>query len=797
MKVSLKWLSDYVNLDGVNIKEFCDAMTMSGSKVETYEIAGDSFKRVVTGKVLKINKHPNAENLVICKVNVTEKYGSILQIITGAKNLKIDDVVPVALDGATLPGDVKIGNSSLRGAKSEGMMCSLEELGVKSRDIGEKETSDGIFVFKKETKIGEDVHEYLGQRDYVIDFEITPNRPDCLSVIGLGREAAATLKRNIVLKEPEYVSFRDESKTNLHLNVENIALCPYYSARVIENVSIGESPDFIKLRLNLMGVKSINNVVDITNYVMLEYGQPLHAFDCNEINGRSINVRLANEGEKLVILDGTELVLTSSDLVIADSSKPIALAGVMGGLSSGIKNSTTTIVLESANFNPITVRKSSKRHNIRTEASARYERGLPKENCVLAMNRACYLLKRYCGCNTASRIYEVGSNKSEKTEIEFVPEFVNKFLNLNLNINEMKEILSRLEFKIEKGKVLVPFFRSDIKNMYDIAEEIARFYGYNNITSTTLSGTHFSKTSDYSLFKEKVCSTMQGLGVTEVLTSPFESPDFYERMLLNKSDYDNEVVKISNPLGLETSLMRPLLESSLLKVLKNNFSHKNTEVKCFEIAKKYRLKVATSEPQEIEELIAGFYGKNMNFFYVKGVVLELFRKLSIPNIDFISECECPFLHPGICAKIFLENETHIGYISKVHPLVSQNYEIPDNTFLLNLDVDKLFNCRNKCVTYKNVPVYPAIERDISVVCNENLNVAFFESIIKNNAGKNLEKVEVFDVYRGPQVPKNKKSLSFKLTFRNIERTLTEKEVNESMNKVFDCLEKSGGIIRNF
>ncbi len=788
MKVSFKWLKKYVSLPDVDIKEFCDAMTMSGSKVETYETVGMHLKNVVTGQVASIVKHPNAERLVVCKVDVTEKYGSMLQIVTGAKNFKVNDVVPVALDGAVLPENVKIKSSTLRGMKSEGMMCSLSELGLSNKNIAD----EGIYIFSQGTEIGKDVNDILDLDDYIIDFEITPNRPDCLSVIGLAREAAATFRTKLIaFDESDFVVFEESNKSNLNLNVENSVLCPYYSARIIEGIVVGESPNFIKSRLRSMGVKSINNVVDITNFVMLEYGQPLHAFDYDCVHGKSIVARLAKEGERLITLDGTNLNLTPEDLVISDSVQPIALAGVMGGLDSGIKDSTRTVILESANFDPISIRKSSKRHNVRTEASSRYEKGLPKENCVFAMNRACYLLKKYCQCSCASKVYEVGTNKSKKVEITLDTRFVNKFLNINLSLDEMKSILERLGFVLEKNKVTVPYFRADVNNQYDIAEEIARFYGYNNIISTTLKGTSFSKTTKYDSFKEKVCFIMQGLGLTEILTSPFESPDFYEKLLLDKEDHERGTVGISNPLGLETSLMRPFLESSLLKVLRNNFNYKNTEVKCFEIAKIYKLEESSSKPQEIEHLIAGFYGDNIDFFYIKGILEELFRKLNIRDFRFTNESKYHFLHPGICARVFSRDSSNFGYAGKIHPSVAQNYELPSNTYLFNIDIDQIFKYSDKEITYERIPNYPTIVRDVSLTCDEDLTVEFLETLIKDYASSKLVGTELFDIYRGPQIPKNKKSLAFRLIFRAKDRTLTEEEVNESFNKMLSALKGAG------
>lgn len=809
MKLSLNWLKEYVDLDeNLPLKDFCSEMTMTGSKVETYESEAESLEKVVTGKVLSIEKHPNAEKLVVCKVDVTENFGGVLTIATGAKNLKEGDIVPVALDGSTLPGGIKIKNSNLRGVTSEGMMCSLEEIGLRKEDY--KDLEEGIFVLPKGTELGVDIKKILGLDDALIDFEITPNRPDCLSVIGLAREASVTFGKNFKFKGQFLENKLNENQTNdglqeslseinddcsFSLRVDSKDLCPYYSARVISGIEIGESPEFIKKRLNLMGVKSINNVVDITNYVMLEYGQPLHAFDYEEISGSSIIVRRAEENEKLVILDGTELTLKNDDLIIADGKKPIALAGVMGGLASGIKSSTSAIVLESANFNPVSIRKSSKRHNIRTEASSRYEKGLPKENCILAMNRAVELFKKYCGFRKISKVYASDDGINEIKKIDFKTDFVNKFLNINLTQEEMKKILLALGFSFKENEIIVPYFRKDVSNMYDISEEIARFYGYNNIKSTTLEGTHFSKSSDYEVFKKKVKNLMLGLGVTEILTSPFESPDFCEKLLLDEKDFENRVIKVKNPLGLETSLMRPLLESSVLKVLKNNFSYKNKEVYIFEIAKEYGYKEGSFEPEEKEKLVAAFYGKSVDFFYIKGILEEFFRKINLLGIDFSRESNLNYFHPGICAKINSKNGINFGVLGKINPLVLKKFGAPENTYLFKLDVNKIFKYRKKDIHYKEIPHCPAIERDISFSCDEDKSVEFFRNIIKTNAGEYLESLKLFDIYRGDQVVAGKKSLAFNLVFRAKNRTLKEKEVDSKVSNIMLEIEKNGGKIR--
>ena len=800
MKLSFNWLKEYVNLDNISVKDFCTNMTMTGSKVETYESVGIECEKVVTGKVLSIEKHPDAEKLVICKLDVTENFGGILQIVTGAKNLKVGDIVPVALHGASLPNNIKIKKSNLRGKKSEGMMCSLGELGLNREGMFKDAVEDGIFVLPNDTEMGKDIKEVLKMDDYLIDFEITPNRPDCLSVIGLAREAAVTFDKDLILNEEEKNFCSNDLNINFKLNLENSELCPYYSAKVIKGVKLGKSPDFIKKRLNLMGVKSINNVVDITNYVMLEYGQPLHAFDFSKINGNTINIRTANEDEKLTILDGTELNLNSSDLVIADENSPIALAGIMGGLASGISSETIDIVLESANFDAVNIRRSSKFHNIRTEASSRYEKGLPVENCKLAIKRACSLIKKYCSSeNTSfSKTFECGKSDSEIVKINLDSEFINKFLNTSFSVSYIEKVLKSLGFVLEENEIVVPFYRKDVENKYDIAEEMARIYGYNNIKSTMLKGTHFSKSSDYLKFKNKISSLMLALGASETVTFPFENPDFYEKMLLDEKDFSENSVKIRNPLGLETSLMRVFAESSMLKILASNLSYGNKDAKFFEISKEYVKNLDKAKlPEEKEKLVAAFCGENVDFFYVKGILEELFIKLRLgDSIVFESIDEVVYCHPGICASIKTRSGLNLGYLGKLHPLVCKNYELSENVFLFKLDIKKIFKCKNENIKYKPLSHYPAVERDISLVCDESVTALMLENVIKASAGPSLESLTLFDIYRGNQIESDKKSMAFKLVFRDKSKTLKEETVENSIENIRMELEKKNVLFRS-
>ncbi len=792
MNLSMNWLKEFVDVD-VSPKEFSDRMTMSGSKVEKYEIEGEKISRIVVGKVLSIEKHPNADKLVVCMVDV----GAIepVQIVTGAKNLCVDDIVPVALDGSTLSDGTKIKKTKFRGILSLGMMCSLAELGLSVSDFPYA-VEDGIFVLQEEScKIGQNICDAIGFNDVKFEFEITPNRGDCLSVIGLAREAAATFNKELKLHKPIVRALAKTHKDEIKVNVPAKDLCPFYSVRIVKNVKIGPSPRFIRERLRAMGVRSINNIVDITNYVMLEYGQPMHAFDLRYIDGSQINVRRANKNESIITLDGNEHKLNENNLVIADAKKPIALAGVMGGEFSSVKNDTATIVLESAIFDPVAVRIASKEQALRTDSSVRFEKGLDKNNCIPALNRACELIELLGAGEVCSETFIVDNSLEEIIKIPFDSGFINKFLNIDLSCEEMKKILSRLGCKVVDNNVIVPSFRMDLKNKNDIAEEIARFYGYDSIPSTSLRGSHYGKLTKEQKFEQKIKNAMIALGLDEIATYSFLSPKQYNKLLLPPEHFLRNSVKISNPLGEETSLMRTTAIASMLEVLSSNYNHKNEKAKLFELAKEFIPNHNSELPNENLKLIAGFYGKNIDFGYVKGLLEGLLDKLFIKNYEFVANSKIAYFHPGRCADVLCD-EVFLGNIAEVHPTVLENFNLGKRAYIIALDVKALFDNADFNISYSRIVKFPAVNRDLSLICDREVPVGKLQKIIKNSAGKFLENVTVFDVYEGEQIPKNKKSVTVNISMRSNTATLTDEQINSIIKKVVDAFEKNNITLRS-
>ena len=792
MNLSMRWLNDFVDTSDINdIKDFCEKITMSGYKVEKYEIEGNLIKNIVVGKVLSIEKHPNADKLVICQVDVGDK--DPIQIVTGAHNLKESDLVPVALDGSTLTNGAKIKKGKLRGVLSNGMMCSLKELGLTINDFPYA-IEDGIFVLKEDCKLGQDIREVLGFNDTKIEFEITPNRPDCLSVIGLAREVAATFNKHLKLKNP--IVKADNDAVFEDLKIENLEpnLCPFYSARLVKNVKVGPSPRFIRERLRAMGVRPINNIVDITNYVMLEYGQPMHAFDLKFVKGNNIKIRLAKSGEKITTLDGIQRTLSDKNLIIANSDEPMAIAGVMGGEYSGITDETTDIVLESANFYGPSVRLTAKEHNLRTDSSSRFEKGLDKFVCSRALDRACELIELLKIGDVDKKVYKSSELVKENHKIKIDYDFINKFLNLDLSCEQINNILIKIDCKIENDIAVIPTFRNELKNNYDLAEEVARFYGYDNIPITELRGSSFGHYTKEQLFTKKVKQNMLALGVSEAMTYTFISPKQYDKLFLDKKLALSKSLKIVNPLGEDTSIMRTNAVASMLDILSKNYNNKNSNVRLFEIAKEY-IKLEDSElPLEREKLIAGFFGENIDFLEVKGILEELLKSLKIKSYDVKASSDMPYYHPGRCAKFLINNEP-IGYLGEIHPKVLENYEIKTRVYVLDFSMDKLFENADFDLEFKAIPKFPAVNRDLAVVCDESVPVLDLKNIIVKNAGNILENVELFDVYKGKQVLENKKSVAFNLTFRSKDSTLSDEQVNASIKKIIKSFEQIGISLR--
>lgn len=790
MNLSKKWLNDFVDLN-ISPKEFSDAMTMSGSKVECYKYENDIINNIVVGQILSIDAHPNADKLQICKVNVGKD--EPIQIVTAAKNMKVNDKVPVALHKSTLADKTKITKGKLRGVESFGMFCSLKELGLTVNDFPYA-VEDGLFIIEEDCSPGDDICEAIGLNDLCFEFEITSNRPDCFSVIGLAREAAATFNKDFKLKTPKIKSTSGDTADLLNVTVDAPDLCKAYCARIVKNVKIAPSPRWMRERLRSMGVRPINNIVDITNYVMLEYGQPMHAFDFNFVKDGKIIVRRAKNGESITTLDGVKHTLTENQLVIADSCKPMAIAGVMGGEFSGINDNTTTIVFESANFDPVSVRTTARDQAMRTDSSARYEKGLDPNNCIPALNRACELIELLNAGDVLAKEVSVLNFNYDKKRLPLNSDFINKFLNINLSKNEMKSILSKIGCDFDNDDILIPTYRPDLIHKVDIAEEIARFYGYNNIATTELRGSAAGKYSKRQKFDAIVKNTMLSLGFNEIMTYSFISPKAYDKILMPKDDSLRNSVKISNPLGEDTSIMRTTAIPSILDILSKNYNNRNADVKLFEVAKEYIPNTPDILPTEKNKLIAGLYGSNFDFFDLKGTIETLLSTLFINDYNVESSSDFYSFHPGRCAK-FTINGKILGVIGEIHPTVCENYGIQSRVYVFDFDMDTLFQNYTTDKTYKALPKFPAVTRDISFVCDDDIPVLKLKNTIADACKQFLENLQLFDVYKGEQIGENKKSVAFNITLRSSDYTLNEEQVNKIMLNVVKNLEKMGAKLR--
>lgn len=782
MKLSIEWLNEFVdiNIDKIGAKNFSEAMSLSGSKVETYEYEAKNVKNIVVGEILETKKHPDADKLTVCKVKIADE--EIIQIVTAATNISKEDKVPVALHNSTIADGTKIKKSKLRGVLSQGMFCSVHELGVTVDDFPGA-ADDGIFILPKETKIGANIKEALNLNDLIYEFEITSNRPDCFSIIGLAREVAATYNLPLKLHTP---SLKNEVKNSkeLNINVENKELCKMYCAKIVEDIKIEPSPEWLRARLRRMGVKPINNIVDITNYVMLEYGQPMHAFDLNLIENNTINVRNAKENEKITTLDEVERNLTTRDLIIADDKKPLAIAGVMGGQFSSINDNTKEIVFESANFAAQTVRNSSRHHNLRTASSSLFEKELDPNNCLKAMNRACELIEILNAGKVTEKTFICKNYDDKCKTVLFEHDWINKFLNIDLSRQEMESILKKLDFKIKGNEIIVPTYRLDIEGRADIAEEIARFYGYNNIKETELKNASFGGYSDLQKFKYKVKDTLISLGAYEIMTYSFVSPKVYDKMCISETSSLRDYIKISNPLGEDTSVMKTICLPSILQIVSKNINNKNSSACLFEIAKEYIKNSNSNLPNEINKIAVAIFGEEYDFFYAKGIAESLLKAININNYKVEADSSAQYFHPGRCAKFSLGDKT-LGYVAQMHPTVLKNFDINKNTYVIYFDFDLLFSLYNDEITFKPLPKFPAVFRDLALVCDENMPVSKLEEIIKKSCPNILEELNIFDVYTGSQVESGKKSIAFKLKLRSQQATLTEEKIEKTINKILE------------
>lgn len=787
MKVPYKWLLDYVDIDK-DINEVGDALTLSGSKVEEIIETGKEVNRVVTGKILKLEKHPDADKLTICQVDVGAE---TIQIVTAATNMKENDVVPVALHGSTLADGTKIKKGKLRGVESNGMFCSEEELG-----LAEEGTAHGLMILPSDTPLGVEAKELLGINGGVIDFEITSNRADCFSVYGIAREAAATY--GLPLKKVETSFKEDGDNINNYLKVEvKDDLCRRYAARMIKNVKIKESPDWIKQRLEEAGVRPINNIVDITNYVMLELGQPLHAFDYRDIEDKKIVVRRAEDGENFITLDEAERKLDSSMLVIADGKRAVAVAGVMGGLNSEVKDDTTTVVFECANFNGANVRITSKKLGLRTESSSRFEKDLDSNLVEETLGRVLNLVEKLEAGDVVGGVIDIYPEPVKPHNIEVSPEWINGFLGIDIEGKRMKEILESLEMKVSGEDILkieVPTFRQDVKIKQDVAEEVVRIYGYDVIPSIRIVGeaVEAAWTREQKLLKA-VKNTMVSCGLSEAMTYSFVSPKTFDDIEVQKDSELRRVVTISNPLGEDFSIMRTTAIPSMMECLSKNYKRDNKEAYLFDVARVY-IPGDEKLPNEIDKLVIGMYG-DADFYILKGIVEDLLLSLGIEKYDIERESANPTFHPGRTARLMIRRKD-AGVFGEIHPNVLENYGIEDRVYVAELNLSLIFEASKLERKYRTLPKFPAVTRDIAMLVKDEVTVGEIENIIMRSGKELIESVKLFDVYKGKQIPDGTKSVAYSLSYRAADRTLKDAEVNAVHDKIVKNLsEKLGAQLR--
>ena len=887
MILSRNWLNEFVDLKDITDKEFNDEMTLSGSKVETIERPDENLKNVVVGKILEMKRHENSDHMWVCQIDVGQ--AEPVQIVTGAWNIHVGDYVPAALHGAHLPGGVKIEKGKLRGVESNGMLCSLKELGMTAEhdfpyavitpaallndyhpidpakpsipadikpgdkvygpvvaakvlecaplgdgtfhtclDLGnatavpdtrcsnlhegdlvayntksdtictledlhaeQKEfphcIADGIFILREEdAEPGLNMAHILGLDDSIVEFEITPNRPDCLSVIGLAREASATFKRPLKLHTPEPHGCGGSIADLVDIDIEDGDLCPRYTARMVKNVKIAPSPRWMRERLRNSGVRPINNIVDITNYVMLEYGQPMHAFDFSCVEGGHIIVRTAREGETIQTLDGNERKLTPNMLCICDEHKPVCVAGVMGGANSEIVGDTAMVLFESANFNGVSVRRTASALGMRTDASSRYEKGLDMMNTIKAVERACELVEML-GCGeVVDGVMDVVAKEKAPTVVKLEPDKINALLGTELSEDLMREILVSLGFILNGDDIYVPSWRGDVEHYSDIAEEVARFYGYNKIPCTLMRGeTTRGGFSEQQRFDRAIGGAVRALGYDEIITYSFISPTYYDKIRMPKDSSLRNSLKILNPLGEDTSIMRTTILPSMLEIIARNHSYRNKSARLYELGKIY-LPREDGLADEPKYLSLGAYGDGVDFFSFKGSIETLLHELRITDVKYVACTDNDSYHPGRCAKVYA-GETYLGVFGQIHPLVAANYGMDTEVYTAELSFDAMYEKRGDIPVYQPLPKFPAVTRDIAVVCDEAVTVGALEESIRRGAKGLLKDVSLFDIYRGPGVASGKKSVAFNLVLRADDRSLTGEEADEDVQSILAAL----------
>lgn len=797
MLLPIQWLKDYIDSDKSG-KELADGLTLSGSHVESIERLNKGVAGVKVGRIKSIEKHPDADKLVVCIIDMGSED---LQIITGARNVNEGDYVPVATIGSKLPGGIEIEKTNFRGLDSYGMLCSLKELGF-SDSVISKEGKDGILILDKEYPLGADLVNILDLDNEVIEFEITPNRPDCLSIIGMAREAAATFKLD--LKEPEIKIENEEGQIEDYLEAIEVESpnCPRYYARVVKDVKIGPSPMWMQRRLMEAGMRPINNMVDITNYVMLEYGEPLHAFDLDKIEGKKIVVRQAREGESILTLDKVERNLDPEDLIIADRENPVAIAGVMGGFDSEVTEDTKTVLLEGANFNEKSVRLTSKKFAFRSEASNRFEKGLDPNLAELAVNRVCQLVEETGTGRVVAGFIDVYKEKPEEKTIDLRPERANLLLGLDLEVDQMLGYLNSLGLKsIYEGNLIrteIPSFRLDLDIEADLIEEIGRMYGFHNIESKPLIGTLTRGHKPYEkTIEDKAKTMLLSLGFNEVMTYSFISPKAYDKIQAPEGSDLRKYIKLINPLGEDYSSMRTTLIPTMMELLSRNYRRGVESTYTFEIGNIFLPKElpVKEEPIEKKVLSIGFYGQD-DFYYLKESVDKTLERLGIQGVEYVREEKNPSFHPGRRARLIHQGQ-ELGILGEIHIDVCENYEINTRVYMAQLDFDLIVKLADFNRKYKPLPKYPSSSRDIALIVDEEIMVGDLEKIILSHGAGLIEKIELFDIYRGDQIPEDKKSIAISIVYRSYERTLKDKEVNKIQDAIIEDLEnKLGGKLRS-
>ena len=806
MNTALSWIKAYVPELSCTDQEYMDAMTLSGTKVEGYTRLDKNLEKIVVGQIEKIEKHPDADKLIVCQVNVGNE---VIQIVTGAPNVKEGDKVPVVLDGGKVAGGhdggplpeegIEIKAGKLRGVPSNGMMCSIEELGS-SRDMYPEAPELGIYIFEDDVEVGADAVEALGLRDTVFEYEVTSNRVDCYSVIGIAREAAATFRKPFILPEVVVKGNGEKAEDYISVEVQDQELCPRYCARVCKNIKIGPSPKWMQRRLAASGIRPINNLVDITNYVMEEYGQPMHAYDLSTIAGNKIIVRRAKNGDVFQTLDGQERKLDEDVLMICDAEKEVGIAGIMGGENSKITDDVTTVLFEAATFNGANIRKSAKRVGLRTDASGKFEKGLDPHNAEAAINRACQLIEEL-GCGeVVSGIVDVKGELKEEVVLPFEPESYNKLLGTDVSEAEMLEIFKMIEvrYDAEKKELIVPTFRQDILRQCDIAEEVARFYGYDKIPTTLPTGEATTGKLPFKLrIEQKARDIAEYCGFSQGMCYSFESPKVFDKLLLAADDPARQAITIANPLGEDFSIMRTVSLHGMLTSLATNYNRRNKDVRLYELGNIYLPKALplTELPEERMQFTLGMYGEG-DFFTMKGVLEEFFECIGMKKKKvYDPKAGRNYLHPGRQANIFYE-ETLVGFLGEVHPEVCDNYDLKTRAYVAVLDMPAILPFATFDRKYEGIAKYPAVLRDISMVVPKEVMAGQIEAMIAQRGGKILEDYRLFDIYEGDQIKKGFKSMAYSITFRATDRTLEEADVTGAMKKILNGLEGMGIELRS-